>query len=248
MTDMKSPVATLSDPQLSAYREMGFLEMRRPLLPPDRFAALKACFETLLDRYGPDDLDVIHAREPALLEFLGAREVLDLVERITGPNIGLWSSHFICKPPHVGRITPWHEDSAYWDGRLSTMDNIVTVWLAIDGTDRKNGAMGVVPGSHKGAQWPYERIDIGDSIFDLAIKPDALDLDGAHFFTLSPNEFSLHDARIVHGAEANRTPRRRVGYTMRYFPTSTKILPANGDHPVWLMRGEDLAGNVYVNK
>ena len=38
-------------------------------------------------------------------------EVLDVVESIIGPDIALWSSHFICKPPGVGKRVPWHEDS-----------------------------------------------------------------------------------------------------------------------------------------
>jgi hypothetical protein len=36
---------------------------------------------------------------------------LDLVEPIIGLNIGLWSSHIICKEPVIGKQTPWHEDS-----------------------------------------------------------------------------------------------------------------------------------------
>ncbi|MCU0315700.1 MAG: phytanoyl-CoA dioxygenase family protein [Fimbriimonadaceae bacterium] len=65
-----------------------------------------------------------------MLEFLLHNSVHDLVESLVGPDIGLWSSHFISKPPRTGKKTPWHEDSAYWAGRISTMENVVTVWLA----------------------------------------------------------------------------------------------------------------------
>jgi len=41
-----------------------------------------------------------------------------LVERLTDPDILLFSSNFICKPQGDGRRRPWHEDSAYWKKRL----------------------------------------------------------------------------------------------------------------------------------
>ena len=55
----------------------------------------------------------------------------DFVERFIGPDIALWSSHFICKPSGDGQRVPWHEDSAYWGARLSEHE-VLTVWLAID--------------------------------------------------------------------------------------------------------------------
>ena len=237
----------LSSIDTERYRRDGYLEWRKPVFRAEQFARLSAMFEDLLDRYGADDLDVIHAREPRLLEFLMADEVLDLVEPLVGPDIGIWSSHFISKEPRTGRVTPWHEDSAYWDGRLSTMDGIVTVWLAIDGADRANGSMGVYAGSHRRGGWSYEDVDIGDRIFNVQIRPDQLADAKPFYFTLAPGECSLHDARIVHGADVNRSERRRAGYTMRYFPTTSKLLPKNGEHPVWLARGRDRAGNQYVN-
>ena len=52
----------------------------------------------------------------------------------------------------------------------------------------------------------------------------------------------------MHGAQANTSPLRRAGYTMRYFPTSTTVYPEkNVGHKIWLARGVDLAGNTYEN-
>jgi len=49
-----------------------------------------------------DELDTPHFRDPRLLEFLLSDEALDIVQPIIGPNIGLWSSHFISKDPYTG--------------------------------------------------------------------------------------------------------------------------------------------------
>ncbi len=239
----------LSPQELASYRREGFVQCSRPLFGPGKFARLKTLFEELLGRYGADDLDVIHFREPRLFEWLLSDDILDVVEPITGPDIGLWSSHFIVKPARTGTVTPWHEDSAYWDDRVSTMNGIVTVWLAIDAADRENGAMGVVPGSHRSeSQLSYERVDAVAGVLDRQIAPGQIDDGQAVYANLAPGEFTLHDARIVHGADANTSARRRAGYTMRYFPTTSRIvLECNPGHHVWLARGRDRAGNRYQN-
>lgn len=240
----------LNTDQCDAFERTGYLQFHQPTLPDDKFARLKAIFEEDLLRFSEQELDMIHTRDERLLEFLLADEVLDLVEPLIGPNIGLWASHLICKQPLTGKATPWHEDSAYWNGRVSTMEGIVTVWLAIDRATPENGSMGVIPGTHKNGFSQYEPVDTTDNIFSSQVKPDQFDESQAVYFSLEPNECSLHEARIIHGAQANTSPHRRAGYTMRYFPTSSQVYfdkARNAWHPLWLVRGKDIAGNHFVN-
>ncbi len=239
----------LSPAQKAQYDKDGYVLFHQPVFAPDKFARLKAIFEENLALYGEDNLDTMHFRDPRLLEFLLSDEVLDLVEPLVGPNIGLWSSHFISKSPFKGKATPWHEDSAYWDGRISTMAGICTVWLAIDEATPANGSMGVIPGTHADGFSQYKAVeDASANIFPTEIDPSAIDESQAIYFSLKPDECSLHEARIIHGAQANTSPNRRAGYTMRYFPTTTQIYPeANPGHKLWLARGKDIAGNHFEN-
>jgi Phytanoyl-CoA dioxygenase (PhyH) len=234
--------------QVTQYEAGGYVLFKQPVFSPDTFARLTAIFEEDLAHYGEDDLDTIHFRDPRLLEFLLSDEILDLVEPVIGPNIGLWSSHFIVKSPHTGKATPWHEDSAYWQGRMSTMARICTVWLALDQAKPENGSMAVIPGTHRNGFSEYKAADRDQNIFESQIKPELIDERQAVYFSLQPNECSLHEARIVHGARANTSDVRRAGYTMRYFPTTSKVYedhPDNQNHMAWLARGRDLAGNRY---
>ena len=251
---MSSATATgqgrLSADQIAQYERDGYLLYNQPVFAEDKFARLKAIFEEDLAKYGDEALDTIHFHDDRLLEFLLADELLDLVEPVVGPNIGLWSSHFISKAPRTGKATPWHEDSAFWDGRISTMAGISTVWLAIDEATPENGSMGVIPGSHDNGFSAYQEVDPSKNIFSLEIKPELLDPSKTVYFSLKPNECSLHEARIIHGANANTSDKRRAGYTMRYFPTTSLVysgLPANKGHKLWLARGKDIAGNQFVN-
>ena len=245
---METKTYRLSPQQIEQYRNDGYTLNLQNVFSQDRFAELKAIFEEDLERYGVDGLDTIHFRDERLLSFLLDDAVLDLIEPVVGPNIGLWSSHFISKEPFKGKATPWHEDSAYWEGRVSTMENICTVWLALDEATPENGCMKVIPGSQNGGFSDYEKVSGDTNIFETQIKPEFIDEDKAVYFALKPNQCSLHEARIIHGAEANTSPMRRAGYTMRYFPTSSLVYAdKNPGHKLWLARGVDVAGNKFEN-
>jgi ectoine hydroxylase-related dioxygenase (phytanoyl-CoA dioxygenase family) len=104
--------------------------------------------------------------------------------------------------------------------------------------------MRVLPGSHEGGFSEYEPVDGETNTFPRQVIPEKIDATQAVYFELEPNECSLHDARIIHGAEANTSDLRRCGYTMRYFSLERKVIPElNGSHKVWHCRGENLAGN-----
>ncbi|WP_219838041.1 phytanoyl-CoA dioxygenase family protein [Paenibacillus sp. R14(2021)] len=239
----------LPEADVEFYEENGYAIYRNQLFSAEKQAELTAIFEEqweLVGRRLNSELDTPHFRDERLLKFLLSDEVLDLVEPILGPNIGLWSSHFICKEPHIGKQTPWHEDSAYWNGRLSRFDKIATVWLAIDRSSQENGCMRVIPGTHKNGFSHYEAVSEDDNIFATQIKN--IDATKAVYFELEPGQCSIHDSRIIHGAAANSSPNRRCGYTMRYFATDAKVFPEkNPGFKVWLARGKDIAGNNFVN-
>jgi ectoine hydroxylase-related dioxygenase (phytanoyl-CoA dioxygenase family) len=129
------------------------------------------------------------------------------------------------------------------------MENICTVWLALDDVDAENGAMQVIPGTHLNGFSAYEAVDKAQNIFDSQIRPELVDEKRAVTFELKAGQCSLHEARIIHGAQANISPRRRAGYTMRYLPLTSKIEPSrNPEGRFWLARGEDVAGNPLERK
>lgn len=239
----------LANEQVEFFNREGYYLHKKPLFSEEKLANLTKIFEEHLAEKGSklsDELDTPHFRDERLLEYLLSDEALDLVESIIGPDIVLWSSHFICKDPYTGRTTPWHEDSAYWNGRFDKYDNIVTIWLAIDPSTKENGCMRVIPGTHNNGFSEYEDVDKKDNTFHAQIKN--IDESKAVYFELERGECSLHDSRIIHGASANKSPYRRCGYTMRYIPASTKVnLERNPGWKFWLARGKNIAGNPCEN-
>lgn len=246
----KSRNMPLSEEDVERYRQWGYLVYHRQLFDPDQLDKLEDVFQehrVAESKKQGDEFDTPHFEDRRLLDYLLAPRLLDIVECIVGPNIVLWSSHFISKDPFVGRATPWHEDSAYWSGRLSRYDRLVTVWLALDEVDRSNGCMQVIPGSHlNGGFSSYGPVDEATNTFPSEIVD--LDLTQAVALELHRGECSLHDGRMRHGAEPNRSGRRRLGYTMRYLSAEVTVIPEkNVGHRLWLARGEPVAINRYEN-
>jgi len=239
-------MTVLSQDQVRKFREEGYVLPEAQVFDEAEFQELLSIFEEDLDRYGEEDLDVMHERDARLFKFLLHDAVLDLIQPLVGSDIGLWSSHFISKPPYIGRETPWHEDAAYWNGRMDNWESVVTVWVALDPVDTDNGCMRVVPGSHLTPFSQYEEADTAAAVFDRKIIEGSVEEEQAVNFVLDPNHCSIHDVRIIHGAKANTSDRRRAGYTMRYFSTASRVIPdQNVGHPIWLARGEDRAGNPF---
>ena len=241
----------LTASQLTFYRREGYLLSDQPVFPAAKFAKLKQHFEAKLAALAPgerpENMDVPHFTDPALFEWLFAAEVLDLVEPLIGPDIALFSSHFICKPKGNGKRVPWHEDSSYWRGMLSPME-VVTVWLAIDPSRPENGCMQVIPRTLAGNS-ATEPVDLATHVFNTQIKRNQFDASQAVACVLEPNHASLHDGRLIHGSEPNLSNQRRCGYTMRYISTRVRFHHEKvGDwHQIYLGRGRDQAGNRYAD-
>jgi hypothetical protein len=174
---MASLSPRINDDQVSFYKEEGYLLFKEPVLGGEKFQGLKDCFERILaDLPGevrPETMDVPHFMHPELLEWAFDPAVLGLVSPILGEDIALFSTHFICKPKGNGKRVPWHEDSAYWKGKINPME-VCTVWLALDPSTKENGCMMVIPRTHtsgyKGFS-EYENVDAAQNVFSTEIKP-----------------------------------------------------------------------------
>ena len=77
--------------------------------------------------------------------------------------------------------------------------------------------------------------------------PKPFDLDEVVWFELQKGHYSLHDARIIHGANSNTSSTRRAGYTMRYFSLDMKFNAGNAPgHKLYHARGENIAKNELI--
>jgi phytanoyl-CoA hydroxylase len=181
------------------------------------------------------------AGDPFWVRLVSDERLLDIAERFVGPDIALFASHYICKPPYSGRPVLWHQDGAYWP--LEPM-HVVTLWLAIDDSTPENGCLRVIPGSHREHLHELRAREDVDSVLGSESATD-VDESLAVDLVLSAGDVEVHHPGIMHGSNANTSPTRRCGLTIRYIPTSTRITSAEQPFPSALLLRGKAGVNVY---
>jgi non-heme Fe2+,alpha-ketoglutarate-dependent halogenase len=166
--------------------------------------------------------------------------ILDAVEDVIGPNILCWGSSFFIKEPRNPGFVSWHQDSTYWG--LDPAD-VVTAWVALSDSTAANGAMRVIPGTHKLDQVPHHDTFRPENLLSRGqeIMVDVDDRQAA-MLELSAGEMSLHHVRLIHGSDPNPSPQRRIGFAIRYIPTTVRQIAGSHDHAT-LVRGVDAYGH-----
>jgi non-haem Fe2+, alpha-ketoglutarate-dependent halogenase len=162
--------------------------------------------------------------------------ILDAVEDVLGPNILCWGSSFFIKEPRNPAFVSWHQDSTYWG--LDPAD-VMTAWVALSDSTAANGAMRVIPGSHKLAQVAHRDTFSPDNLLSRG-QEVMVDVDErqAVMMPLQAGEMSLHHVRLIHGSDPNPSDLRRIGFAIRYIPTTVRQVAGSHDHAT-LVRGVD---------
>ena len=257
-------MAKLSSIERTQYQREGYVvpEFR---LAAEKVTHLRATLDKLIaDNPGvrPEKLVSAHVEgdngegvkgSAEFLKLAQDRDIIDLVEAVIGPDIVLWGCHVFCKPGGDGYETPWHQDGHYWPIRpLATC----TVWVALDRSDISNGCLRVIPGSHADKKLhAHLHEDRTDLVLNQRMVDGTFDEAEAVSLELDPGQMSMHDVYMIHGAAANRSPRRRTGVALRYMPASSlfdrALKPMDGKtgvpvsfatRPLWLLRGRDSHG------
>jgi hypothetical protein len=237
--------------QVSFFRSEGYLTYGRIFTEPEMDKLRQHVDEMIAglpEGKRPEEMDVPHFSDPWLFRYLADSRVLDVIEGFIGPDIVLWSSHFIAKPKGDGKAVPWHTDGAYWGSRLNPM-KVITLWLAVDESTTENGCMRVIPGSHRqvaAALDQYESVDQVKNVFGARLPDEFVNEERAVNLELKAGECHFHDAWTVHGSNPNTSSRRRCGYTMRYMPADVVHTGKGGGlpntHRIYLVRGQDRTG------
>jgi ectoine hydroxylase-related dioxygenase (phytanoyl-CoA dioxygenase family) len=162
-------------------------------------------------------------------------KIVDAIEDLYGPNLFCWTTNFFIKEANNPAFVSWHQDSTYWG--LDRPD-VVTAWVALTPSNKANGAMEYIPGTHTSDQIPHRDTFAKNNLLtrgqEVAVE---VDKSKAVAIELQPGEMSLHHVRLVHGSPPNPSNDRRIGFAIRYIPTSVRQVA--GEDSATLVRGVD---------
>jgi hypothetical protein len=130
-----------------------------------------------------------------------------LGEKVIGKNM-----QYFNKPSLTGQATPPHQDGYYF---MLEPNEAVTMWLGLDDTDRENGCVRYVQGSHLKGVRPHGKtktLGFSQGITDFGTKEDFL---SEVWFNTKPGDLLVHHALTIHRAENNKSvtrSRRALGF------------------------------------
>jgi phytanoyl-CoA hydroxylase len=181
------------------------------------------------------------------VRLISDERLLDIAQQFIGPNIALFASHYIAKPPFDGQEVLWHQDGSFWP--LEPME-VVTLWLAVDDVDRENGCMRVIPGSQHSRLRATDELQVkddGKNVLGMGMDPAQIDESQAVDIVLRAGGVEIHHPNVIHGSNANVSPRWRRGLTIRYIPASTRIISEDIWPSAFMLRGRPVPGVNHYN-
>jgi chlorinating enzyme len=237
--DNPNPKKLTAD-QIQNYNEKGYI-FPLDVFTPEEAQNNRAYFDDLMSKaaalgHNSYSINGWHKTCAGIHDLVTEVRILDYVQDLLGENLICWGTHYFCKMPGDGKQVSWHQDASYWP---LTPSKTVTVWLAIDDANAENGAMEVVPGSHKHGQIPFERSTpqeknvLNQSV--LNIDPYG---DPPVLFEMKAGQISLHTDLLLHGSRPNMSTQRRCGLTMRFVPPDVYAYNNWNTHSV-ICRGSD---------
>jgi len=164
----------------------------------------------------------VNYQDPIFAKLFAWPAALDALASLGFPNPKFWSGFMLSKPPH-GPPLYWHQDWWAWDEPCSleaTPPQIFLMYYLTD-TNRENGCLRVIPGSHR------HRVDLHDQIHEAHTRATYTAPLDAPEFMQHPDEVDIEvkagdvvigDARVLHAAHLNKTDKHRTLLTLWYLP------------------------------
>lgn len=250
----------LSKTQIEQYHEEGYVAVEG-LVPAKKVAEMQRLTDEIIekaknvsksdDKY---DLDDIHTPDSPKVrrlkrpydhwslfdEIVRSDLILDPVEQLMGPDLRIWNGKINFKTPGRGYAVEWHQDWAFYP---HTNDVGLAMGIYMDEATYDNGAMIVLPGSHKLDAFDHH----SNGLFCGAMDPEkCTDLNFKDFKTVGgpAGTVTLHHVRLVHASAPNHTDKERRFFITGYFaadawPLTDGLRDFNFDEFVgYMARGE----------
>ncbi len=218
------------------YREQGFTvarqlfskeEARQLLSEVERFVAIDD--PTSLSENGLIYSGAIFLRSEICRRMLSDQRVLDLLKPIAGGDLWVTMDQALTKKPGAG-VFRWHQDNGYNQLKREHFQ----VWIALTETRKENGALKLVPGSHKRGLLRHKFAGAGQMEVDEPLGGEPISVNA------NVGDVILFSSLMLHSTGPNDADTDRTAYVaefMRledYAPWASPpfFIAAQGGYPV----------------
>jgi ectoine hydroxylase-related dioxygenase (phytanoyl-CoA dioxygenase family) len=216
----------LTEEQVRSYRRDGYVAVSH-VIDATRLAELRAVTDEFVERSRAVtksdalfDLDPRHtAARPVLRRIKNPADndpvyrwvafespIPDIVAQLLGPDVKFHHSKLNLKGSHVGAPVEWHQDAAFYP---HSNDDVLAVGLLLDDSTPDNGALSVLPGSHRGPV--HTHYDAAGRFVGCMQAADIGPLDrGDHVVLALPaGSVHIHHYRLIHWSAPNTSDSER---------------------------------------
>jgi hypothetical protein len=144
---------------------------------------------------------------PGFHDVLWSPAFLVPASQLLGGSVRFWHDQLFCKPAHHGGVVAWHQDYSYWT-RTEPMSHL-TCWIALDDSDRDNGCLYYVPGSHRWKLLPVTGLAGNMDEIMTVLSPEQKQAFQPVPIELKRGQCTFHHPLMVHGSYENRSQRQR---------------------------------------
>lgn len=171
----------------------------------------------------------LHDRDPVFDAFSHGPALAALAADLGLAEPRLWQSMLIFKQPGIGGEVKWHQDATFF---VTDPITVTTFWFALEDADEGNGCLWAEPGGHRGPL--RERfVREGDALRMQALDRTPWPDDGrAVPLPVQAGTLVVFHGLLPHWSAPNRSPRRRMAYTLHVTDGRAAYAPTN-----WLQRG-----------
>lgn len=148
-----------------------------------------------------------------------SKKIQNLAKIFLNSKVKNFGSELFAKPAKIGLPAPIHQDNHYWhliDGKG------ITLWIALDSSTKKNGAVFYFKGSHKLGLLEHKLSKVAGLSQELKYK-NILKYFKKTTPELKIGDALIHNCMIIHGSNRNKTKDSRIGLTMRFISSSSKF-------------------------
>jgi phytanoyl-CoA hydroxylase len=184
-------------------------DLHYPGAPASRAAVGGETVRRLLDAYARDPVFARSGTAPGLRRWM---------EAYFGEDVLMSRVHHNCmmtKHPRFGSLTGWHRDIRYWSFER---EDLVSVWLALGQEQIRNGALWLVPGSHR-MTFDADRFD--EAKFFRAERADNAEIiRTAESPPLEPGDAVFFHCNTLHSAGKNLSDAVKLSLVYTYYGRS----------------------------
>ena len=244
----------LSQSQVDFYHENGYLTVDR-VFSSSETADLQRVTDELVEKsaaytkhtnlydlepgHTPDDPKVRRLKSPIDHHDVYARTIrhdglLDIVAQLIGEGIRTNGNKLNMKSADYGSPVEWHQDWAFYP---HTNDDVLAVGVCIDEMNEANGALLVIPGSHKGPTYDHHQ----HGRFCGAVTDPDFAPENVVPLEVPAGGISIHHVRTLHGSAPNYSGAPRRLLLFQFCAADAWPLSGAGDWDAFnsnMLRGE----------